>query len=220
MSRITVDPREFPVESVAGEPAVDIGRFSTTALRERFASPPQWVPENGQRIREGLDYKRAAVLVPLVMHPDGPTLLLTQRTAHLTQHAGQISFPGGRVEQDDVSLQATALRETQEEIGVPASAVEVLGTLPDYFTGTGYRVTPVVGLIQPPVALNPDPGEVAEVFEVPLAFLMDGMHHERRKYVSPSGVDRHTVYAMPYQEYFIWGATAGMLRNLFHFLRA
>ena len=146
-------------------------------------------------------------------------MLLTQRTAHLTDHAGQISFPGGRSESCDASPLETALRETEEEIGLDRRHVDILGTLPEYLTGTGYRVTPVVALVMPPFALTPDPNEVEEIFEVPLAFLMDGMNHQRLSFALPEGV-RRSFYAMPYGRFYIWGATAGMLRNLFHFLRA
>jgi 8-oxo-dGTP pyrophosphatase MutT (NUDIX family) len=147
-------------------------------------------------------------------------LLFTQRTAHLTDHAGQVSFPGGRAEEVDSSPVETALRETEEEVGLARRHVDVLGVLPDYFTVTGYRVTPVVSLVQPPFDLHADPSEVAEIFEVPLAFLMDGRHHQRRTVTLPHGVGHRTFYAMQYDRFFIWGATAGMLRNLFHFLRA
>jgi len=163
----------------------------------------------------------AAVLVPLVQRAQGLTVLLTQRTAHLYDHAGQISFPGGRVEEEDVSVIHTALRETHEEIGLAPHAVEVIGSLPDYVVASGYRVTPVVGVIEQVLTLHLDEFEVAEVFEVPLTFLMDPANHERRA-VSMGGVSR-TFYAMPYhgkRRYFIWGATAGMLRNLYHFLRS
>ncbi len=147
-------------------------------------------------------------------------MLFTQRTAHLTDHAGQVSFPGGRAEESDASPIETALRETEEEVGLHRRHVDVLGVLPEYFTVTGYRVTPVVSLVQPPFDLQADPFEVAEIFEVPLAFLMDGRHHQRRTVTVPSGVGRRTFYAIQYDRFFIWGATAGMLRNLFHFLRA
>ncbi len=139
----------------------------------------------------------------------------------MNDHAGQISFPGGRVEEYDASPVATALRETEEEIGLGAGLIEVVGALPEYTTVTGYRVTPVVGLIEQPFALTLDSFEVSEAFEVPLAFLMDPAHHERR--VVLAGGAPRTFYAMPYQaarRYFIWGATAAMLRNLYHFLRA
>jgi 8-oxo-dGTP pyrophosphatase MutT (NUDIX family) len=140
------------------------------------------------------------------------------RTDHLSSHAGQVSFPGGRSEPFDGSPVATALRETEEEVGLAREHIEVLGCLPDYLTGTGYQVTPVVGLVTPPFELRADPSEVAEIFEVPLAFLMDGLNHQRLSVELPGG--RRSFYAMPYERFYIWGATAGMLRNLFHLLRA
>lgn len=154
----------------------------------------------------------AAVLFPIVQRGSGQTVLLTQRTAHLRDHAGQISFPGGRVETDDPSPVATALRETEEEIGLARKHVEILGFLPEYHTGTGFRVTPVVALLTPPFDLSPDPFEVAEVFEVPLAFLLDPANHQRHS-LHYRGALRH-FFAMPYGDYFIWGATAGMIRSL------
>jgi 8-oxo-dGTP pyrophosphatase MutT (NUDIX family) len=156
----------------------------------------------------------------IVDRPEGLSLLLTQRADHLSDHPGQISLPGGRAEESDASPVETALRETEEEIGLSSAHIEVLGCLPDYVTGSGYHITPVVGLVHPPFELTPDPREVAEIFEVPLAFLMDGANHERRTAELPHGVGRRTFYSMPYERFFIWGATAGMLRNLFHFLRA
>lgn len=154
----------------------------------------------------------AAVLVPIVVRQSGLTVLLTQRTAHLRDHAGQISFPGGRCEAGDESPIATALRESSEEVGIEADQVEVLGSLPDYFTGTGFRVTPVVGLVLPPLNLRLDDFEVAEVFESPLEFLLDGANY-RRESLEIAGQMR-TYWAVPWQEYFIWGATAGMLVSL------
>lgn len=154
----------------------------------------------------------AAVLFPIVERDEGYTVLLTQRTAHLKDHPGQISFPGGRVEAADQSAVDTALRETEEEIGLPRRHVEILGFLPEYRTGTGFRVTPVVGRIQPPFELNPDAFEVAEVFEVPLHFLLDPANHQRHS-LHYRGALR-SYFAMPYGDYFIWGATAGMIRSL------
>ena len=159
----------------------------------------------------------AAVLVPLVAHDAGVTVILTQRTAHLTEHAAEVSFPGGRLEAEDEGPVDAALRETEEEIGLPRAMVEIVGRLDDYETGTGYMVTPIVGLIRPPLPLAPDPFEVEEVFEVPLAFILDERNHELR-----SGVFRgkeRRYYAMPYEGRFIWGATAGMLVNLCEVLR-
>lgn len=154
----------------------------------------------------------AAVLFPIVRRDNGYTVLLTQRTAHLRDHAGQVSFPGGRVEETDATPLDTALRETEEEIGLARDHVEVLGYLPEYRTGTGFRVVPVVGVVTPPFDLRPDPFEVAEVFEVPLSFLLDQSNHQRHS-VHLRGALRH-YFAMPYGDYFIWGATAGMIRSL------
>jgi 8-oxo-dGTP pyrophosphatase MutT (NUDIX family) len=158
--------------------------------------------------------------MPLVVREHHISVLLTQRTAHLHDHAGQISFPGGRVDPDDLDAVATALRETEEEIGLSRRHIEIIGSLPDYFTGTGFQVTPVVGLVHPPFDLAADEFEVAEIFEVPLHFLMDGANHQRRSAEFPGKPGRRTFYAMPFQHYFIWGATAAMLRNLYHFVRA
>ncbi|HYD63178.1 MAG TPA: CoA pyrophosphatase [Noviherbaspirillum sp.] len=222
MSKLIFDPESLPVESFAGEPAVAPERLNESWLRERFANPPVWEPESFEerlmRKQTG-ELTPASVLMPIVVRDDGFTLLLTQRTAHLNDHAGQISLPGGRVDESDTSAIETALRETEEEVGLHRQHIDVLGTLPDYFTGTGFQVTPVVSLVRPPFDLRADPFEVAEIFEVPLAFLMDGANHQRRSFEIP-GMGRRAFYAMPYDRFFIWGATAGMLRNLFHFLRA
>ena len=155
----------------------------------------------------------AAVLVPVVRRQEGLTVLFTQRTDHLHDHAGQVAFPGGRCEDTDASPVFTALRETEEEIGLAPSRVEVLGLLPEYRTGTGFRVTPVVGLVEPPFDLRLDEFEVADVFETPLEFLLDPANHQRHS-VEIAGALRH-YYAMPYQGYFIWGATAGMVVSLY-----
>ncbi len=223
MSKIIFDPSDMAIESVAGEAALAAERLRADWLRLRFATPPLWQPEvtEEQRLREaaGLAATPASVLMPIILRDSGPTLLLTQRTAHLHDHAGQVSLPGGRVDAGDLSAIDTALRETEEEVGLQRRHIEVIGTLPDYLTGTGFRVTPVVSLVRPPFDLRADPFEVAEIFEVPMHFLMDGRHHQRRSIVLPAD-GRRSFYAMPYERYFIWGATAGMLRNLYHFLRA
>jgi len=151
----------------------------------------------------------AAVLLLVVNHADEPTVVFTQRTAHLADHAGQISFPGGRVEEGDEGPAGTALREAQEEVGIDPAGIEILGELPDYHTSTGYRVRPVVGWAEPPVTWSPDPHEVADVFEVPLAFLLETANH-RYESAFYRGRLRH-YWAMPWQGRFIWGATAGML---------
>ncbi len=187
--------------------SVDLDRLRASLLREPITG--HFVQEDGG---EGLPLTPAAVLFPIVLRDNGQTVLLTQRTAHLKDHAGQISFPGGRVEEEDQSPVHTALRETEEEIGLARKHVEVLGFLPEYRTGTGFRVTPVVALVTPPFELALDPFEVAEAFEVPLAFLLDPANHKRHS-LHYRGALRH-FFAMPYGDYFIWGATAGMIRSL------
>ena len=155
----------------------------------------------------------AAVLVPLVEHSDRLSILLTQRTDHLHDHAGQISFPGGRIEPDDPDAVAAALRETDEEIGLGADFIEVVGCLDDYETVTGYRVTPVVSFVRPGFALCLDDFEVAEVFEVPLAFIMDRANHRTGTRLR-EGV-RRRFHVFEYRDRYIWGATAAMLMNLY-----
>jgi 8-oxo-dGTP pyrophosphatase MutT (NUDIX family) len=155
---------------------------------------------------------RAAVLVPIVQHPGGLTVLFTQRTTHLKSHSGQISFPGGREEPHDPTPEFTALRETHEEIGLAQERVEILARMPEYLTRTGFRVTPVIGLVAPPLELAPDPGEVAEVFEVPLEFLLNDRNYRRE---SRELLGRmRSYYVVEFQERRIWGVTAGMLVNL------
>lgn len=226
------DPQDAPVVAQDGHlPLVPPERFTYAALAQRFATPPIWQPDViGDRVLPDGPKVDASVLVPLVMRGDEPSVLLTQRQPHLKAHAGQISFPGGRSEPTDEDAVYTALREAQEEVGLDPDRVRILGTLPFYNTISGFRVTPVVGVINAfeheaqQLNLRPDPGEVADVFEVPLAFLMNPRHHQRRS-VPIAGLSAE-FYAMPWippgseREYFIWGATAAMLRNLYRFLSA
>lgn len=170
-----------------------------------------WVRGSGRADSEN-NIVPAAVLVPLVDRPGGMTVLLTQRTDHLQSHAGQISFPGGRVEEHDLTPEDTALRETEEEIGLPRARVELVGRLNERKTGTGYLVVPVVGLIAPPFELVPDPGEVAEVFELPLEFALDPANHKFETRIR-GGVEQQ-FYVLPYEDYYIWGLTARLLVNL------
>lgn len=161
-----------------------------------------------QQAAAQLDLKPAAVLLLVVNHAE-PAVLFTQRTSHLTDHAGQIALPGGRCDEGDCTPERTALREAEEEVGLAPERVEILGRLPEYRTSTGFAVTPVVGWAEPPLAYRPDPHEVADIFEVPLAFLLDPRNH-RYESAFFKGRMRH-YWAMPYGERFIWGATAGML---------
>ncbi|WLE58478.1 CoA pyrophosphatase [Burkholderia plantarii] len=223
--RPIIDPEVLPVESTgAGLPDVPREVLTPAGLRERFSQTYDWTQEAHEARHADRDPRVAAVLVPLVARADGLTVLLTQRADHLTDHAGQISFPGGRHEPGDADATATALREADEEIALSREHVEVLGELPEYLTGTGYRVTPVVGIVHPPFTVKADTLEVAEIFEVPLAFLMAPEHHQVRLFKWEGGERR--FFAMPYPNgrddghYFIWGATAGMLRNLYRFLVA
>jgi 8-oxo-dGTP pyrophosphatase MutT (NUDIX family) len=216
-----IDPRPEPLVPVPAH------RYEPVSLRRRFQAPPLWSPELiDDRVRLTHAAPRAAaVLVAVIARHEGPSVLLTQRTAHLSSHAGQIAFPGGRIEPDDGSPTAAALREAHEEVGLEAHHVDVLGTMPDYRTGTGFIVTPVVAIVDPAHSLRLDPNEVDEAFEVPLAYLMDPANHQRRIY--RWGDAERSFYAMPWRppqrpdrEYFIWGATAAMLRNLYRFLSA
>ncbi len=217
----------MPVDGVdAHLPAVPLARLQPAALRQRFANPPTWQPELLAE-KKFLDRAplHASVLLPIVMR-EQPTVLLTERTMHLSTHSGQIAFPGGKADVDDVDAAATALREAQEEVGLDPAFVQVLGVMPHYVTGSAFIITPVVALVQPGFTLTLNADEVADVFEVPLAFLMNPAHHLRQS-LEWEGV-RREWFAMPYQEErngcntqrFIWGATAGMLRNFYRMLSA
>ena len=222
------DPRTVPVTGVDSDlPPVVAAQLTPTALRTRFTAPPVWEPEIwlepkfADRVPA-----QAAVLIPIVMH-EVPTVLLTERTTHLSTHSGQVAFPGGRVDPEDINVAAAALREAWEEVGLEARYIEVLGSLPTYTTGTSFIITPVVALVQPGFELTLNPYEVAESFEVPLAFLMNPANHRRHTiaWEADGGKrERREWFSMPYQdgahERFVWGATAGMLRNLYRFLIA
>ncbi len=226
--RIT-NPHAIPVAGTDDHlPALMAEHLSVPALRQRLAAAHLLQPEipgDGERFGNDRAPTAASVLVPLVQRPDGLYVLLTQRTEHLRDHAGQISFPGGRAEPEDDGAAGTALREAQEEVGLAPHWVEVIGQLPNYTTVTRYVVTPVVALVHADAPLALDSFEVAEAFEVPLVYLMNPAHHRRHVFAF-NGVQRQFL-SMPWRreaglqgadvarEYFIWGATAAMLRNLY-----
>lgn len=217
------DPREAPVVGVDTHlPPVDLQLLAPQALRRRFAEPPAWEPEVwAERRFTDRQPAKASVLVPLVMR-ERPTVLLTERTTHLSTHSGQVAFPGGKQDDTDVDAADTALREAHEEIGLERALAEVIGTMPTYTTGTMFIITPVIALVPPDYRLTLNAYEVADAFEVPLDFLMNPAHH-RRHAIEFSGV-RREWFSMPYvhagKERFIWGATAAMLRNFYRFLSA
>ena len=175
------------------------------AIRGDHDLNPGWTPPSTA-------LRPAAVLVPLIDRSEGMSVLLTQRTPHLSAHAGQIAFPGGRIEPEDADAVAAALRETEEEIGLSRDRVTVIGRLDTYVTGTGFEITPVVGIVAVPFPLAIDPVEVAEAFEVPLAFVLDPGN--RRQMTRMQGERLRTFFAFPFENHYIWGATAGMLVNL------
>ena len=217
------DPRAVEVVRIDGHLApVANDVLTPSAIRQRFERPPRWEPEFWlERKFAERTPTHAAVLVPIVMR-ERPMVLLTERTTHLSTHSGQVAFPGGKSDETDADAAHTALREAQEEVGLDARFVEVVGTLPTYTTGTQFIVTPVVALVQPDHKLTLNAFEVADAFEVPLDFLMNPAHH-RHHAIEFSGVRREWL-SMPYMdgttERFIWGATAGMLRNFYRFLAA
>jgi 8-oxo-dGTP pyrophosphatase MutT (NUDIX family) len=230
------DPRLVPVWQIDHDmPAVPTSFLQPEALKARFEQPPVWQPEV---LRESSFSDRppaqAAVLVPIVMRgpeSNDPTVLLTRRAAHMKTHSGQIAFPGGKVDPEDANMHMTALREAEEEVGLSARHVQVIGELPVYVTGTSFWVTPVIALVTPDFVLRPNADEVDDVFEVPLSFLMNPANHRRHAYEWQGS--RRQWFSMPYEErrtdangevqaveHFIWGATAGMLRNFYRFLIA
>ena len=218
------DPLLVPVVGVDDHlPKVSTQALQAPALVQRFANAHAWTPELSAEPRFSQRAPvHASVLVPLVMRGNGLTVLLTERTTHLSSHSGQVAFPGGKADPGDVDAIDTALRESEEEIGLERRFVQVLGALPIYTTGSAFLVTPVVALVDAAHTVTRNPHEVADIFEVPLSFLMDPSNH-RHHAVEWAGVHREWL-SMPYQDgvitRFIWGATAGMLRNLYGFLRA
>jgi 8-oxo-dGTP pyrophosphatase MutT (NUDIX family) len=217
------NPRTVPVIGIDSHlPALSREALSASALRERFLAPRRWEPEISiERRFSDRPLANASVLVPVVMR-ERPTVLLTERTTHLSNHSGQVAFPGGRRDDTDTDAAHTALREAQEEIGLAPELAEVIGQMPTYTTGSQFIITPVIALVDPEHRLTLNRFEVADAFEVPLDFLMDPAHH-RRHALEWAGA-RREWFSMPYMdgttERFIWGATAAMLRNFYRFLAA
>lgn len=194
---------------------LDLMRARLLPVSERVPVIPRfsdWDLTGGRPDVQAAELKPAGVLVALVPRAHGPTVILTRRTEDMPTHAGQVAFPGGRVQNNDADVVAAALREAQEEVGLDPALVDVIGLGDGWHSVTSYHITPVIALVREPPALQADPREVAEVFEVPFSFLMDPANHvrETRHW---NGQDRH-YWTMPYQGHYIWGATAGMLRAL------
>ena len=232
------DPRDIPWTSNAGQwPALNTAALSVERLIHLFNKPPAWTPELQKEPISGVRSPHAAaVLIPIIDRSNQgiePHVMLTLRSQNLSSHAGQIAFPGGKVDASDASIEHAALREAEEEVCLSPDCVQVIGVLPPYVTGTAFHITPVIGWVSPNHVIRPNPHEVADVFEVPLAFLMNPDNHRFHQW-ERDGVLRHW-YSMPYienqtaqqggpaeryQERFIWGATAAMIRNLYRFLLA
>lgn len=194
-------------------------RYLSREADHRAFDPDHLPPDGDHRLAEmlapkdGTLHKPAAVLIPIIAHPDEATVLLTHRAQHLKDHAGQIAFPGGKIDAHDASPIDAALREAEEEIGLERQLIEPLGLLDPYLSSTGYRILPVIGLVTPRFTLRPDPREVESVFETPLGFLMDPTRHEEHEREWRGAKRRY--FAMPYQDHYIWGVTAGILRMLY-----
>jgi len=228
---MSIDPRQLPLDPGFDDPrvrgpALAPQQLTPAAVRRRFLQPVAWTPElrSDPRLTAQASevWVPAAVLVPLIERDHRLDVLLTHRARHLQAHAGQISFPGGRIEPSDRSVVDAALREAGEEIGLTTTQIEILGTLPNYRTVTQFEVTPVVGMVAQPIVLKLEAAEVQDAFEVPLSFLMDPGNHQRR--VIAARGEQRFVYTMPYydglREHLIWGVTAALVRNLYAFLRA
>jgi 8-oxo-dGTP pyrophosphatase MutT (NUDIX family) len=220
------DPQTQPVVPNGVLPPLADASISLDFICKAFSSDISWQVEpvfshsfhtDDQLTQKGII--QAAVFFPLVQRPSGLSVLFTRRASHLYDHAGQISFPGGRIEPRDLSAAAAALRETEEEIGVASEFIQLIGTQPSFLTSTRFTMKPVIGFIRPGFTITPDETEVAEVFEVPLSVLMDVSQHRLHRANLPDGGHRF-YFSITWQSYFIWGATAALIRNFYHYLAA
>lgn len=219
------DPASQPVVAAPSLPALALGTLQLPFIRRAFSVSVPWKVEPVFMNLFDLDttgrsdIKPAAVFIPLVERPGGVHVMFTRRSAHLPNHAGQICFPGGRIEPGDTDFVQAALRETWEEVGVEPRFVELIGTQPSFLTTSRYSMKPVIGVLRPGYTLTPDRGEVDEVFEVPLVSLLNPALHRLHEIRPEGGVPRY-FFSMSWGDYFIWGATAALIRNLYHYLAA
>ncbi|HHU94210.1 MAG TPA: CoA pyrophosphatase [Alcaligenaceae bacterium] len=224
-TRLGFDPQLQPLIEIPQLPGIDRSYLEPDFLLAAYSHPVQWgveplfanwfVPDFAQ-YPQG---KQAAVCVPLVQRPSGIHVLLTRRAGHLFSHAGQVCFPGGRIEASDPDAVHAALRETHEEVGIEPTYIQTLGEQPIFITNSHYAMRPVVGLVKQGFSIRPDPSEVAEVFEVPLSVLMDPKNHRLHRLPGKDGNERY-YFSMSWQDHFIWGATAAVIRNFYHHLAA
>ncbi len=219
------DPTTQPIVSVPPLPALSAATLQLPFIRKAFSLSVPWQVEPvfmgyfDLDITGRSDIRAAAVFIPLVERSDGLHVMFTRRAAHLYNHAGQICFPGGRIEPTDVDYVQAALRETWEEVGVTPDFVELIGTQPSFLTSTRYTMKPVIGVLRPGYTLTPDRSEVEEVFEVPLSLLLDPAQHRLHEIRQEQGAPRR-FFSVSWGDYFIWGATAALIRNLYHYLAA
>ena len=219
------DPLTQPIVQSTALPALAPTSLELDFICAAFSHPVKWQVEPVFTESFHADafppegVVQAAVLVPLVQRPSGLHVLFTRRASHLYDHAGQIAFPGGRIEPSDHDAIAAALRETHEEVGIAPEYVQFIGTHPGFLTSTGFTMKPIIGLVRPGFTITPDETEVAEVFEVPLSVLMDTSLHRLHRADLPDGRNR-VYFSLTWESYFIWGATAALIRNLYHYLAA
>lgn len=219
------DPAAQPVIPVAALPELASGSLSLSFIRQAFSQPVSWQVEPVFTNYFDLDTSAhsditpAAVFIPLLERSNGLHVLFTRRSPHLYSHAGQICFPGGRIEASDADYIQAALRETWEEVGVEPRFIELIGSQPSFLTSTRYTMKPVIGVLRPGYTLTPDRSEVEEIFEVPLATLLSPALHRLHEIRPQDGLPRH-FFSVSWGDYFIWGATAALIRNLYHYLAA